>query len=174
MNILLSILLLILGLVLLIKGSDIFVDAGSNIGKLFKMSEVVIGLTIVCVGTGLPELLLSIAGATSGNSELVIGNIVGSNLFNMCCILGAICILNPLKLLRQTVRKDINMSLLSALALFFLLLDTYNTNLTENLISRTDGVILLLFFVVFVYYTFYEFTGYLRDRREKKYSQKIR
>lgn len=169
MNILLSILILMIGLVLLIKGSDIFVDAGTHIGRIFKMSEVLIGLTIVCIGTGLPELILSINGSINGNSNLVVGNIVGSNIFNMCIILGLICILNPLKLLRQTVRKDMYMSLLSAIALFVLLLDSINNHFTINQLSRPDAIILLLFFAVFIYYTFYEIAGYLREKREKKY-----
>ena len=169
MNILLSILCMIIGLFLLIKGSDIFVDAGTNIGKLFKMSEVLIGLTIVCVGTGLPELILSINGAASGNSDIVIGNIVGTNIFNMCIILGVICLLHPLKFLRQTIRKDMHMSLLSSIALLVLLLDNIQKSYNQNTLSKTDGIILLLFFIIFVYYTFYEITDYLRDRREKKY-----
>lgn len=173
MNILLSIVLLIIGLILLIKGSDIFVDAGSNIGKIFKMSEILIGLTIVCIGTSLPELVLSINGALNGNADLVVANIIGSNIFNMCCILGLICILNPLKLLRETIRKDMNMSLVSSIALFVLLLDNASSSLNNNSLSRTDGVILLLFFAIFLYYTFYEFTGYLRDKREKKYKERM-
>lgn len=171
MSILLNILFLVIGLALLIKGSDIFVDAGTAIGKIFKMSEVLIGLTIVCIGTGLPELILSINGSINGSSNLVIGNIVGSNIFNMCVILGLICVLNPIKLLRQTIRKDIHMSLLSSVALFVLLLDNIECKSIQNVLSTTDGVILLLFFAVFVYYTFYEITEYLRDRRERKYQE---
>lgn len=171
MDILISFIMMALGLILLIKGSDIFVDSGSNIGKIFRMSEILIGLTIVCFGTGLPEFLLSVNAAANNNTELAIGNIIGTNIFNMCCILGVICLLNPLKLLRQTIRKDINMSLLSSVILFVLLLDSFGTNLTENLISRTDGIILLLFFAIFMYYTLYEFGEYIRDRREKKYHE---
>lgn len=171
MSIIINVLLLVLGLFLLIKGSDIFVDAGTVIGKTFKMTEVLIGLTIVCVGTGLPELILSINGSINGTSNLVIGNIVGSNIFNMCIILGLVCILHPLKLLRQTIRKDMHMSLLSSIALFVLLLDNVQYSFAQNTLSITDGIILLLLFTVFIYYTFYEITGYLRDRREKKYQE---
>lgn len=171
MEILLDVLFLAIGLALLIKGADIFVDAGTNIGKIFKMSEVLIGLTIVCVGTGLPELILSINGSINGTSNFVIGNIVGTNIFNMCIILGLICVLHPLKLLRQTIRKDMHMSLLASIALFVLLLDNVQNSFTQSVLSMTDGVILLLFFAVFVYYTFYETTEYLRDRREKKYQE---
>lgn len=171
MNIIVNILLLALGLFLLIKGSDIFVDAGTAIGKMFKMTEVLIGLTIVCIGTGLPELILSINGSFNNTSNLVIGNIVGTNIFNMCIILGLICVLHPVKFLRQTIRKDMHMSLLSSIALFVLLLDNVQNKYAKNTLSLTDGIILLLLFAVFIYYTFYEITGYLRDRREKKYQE---
>ena len=141
MEIVLSVFLMIVGLVMLVKGADIFVDAGSNIGRIFKISEIIIGLTFVCIGTGLPELLLSITASANGNADFVIGNIVGTNIFNMCCIMGMICIMNPLKLLRQTVRKDMNMSLLSSVILLVLLMDTFGTD--------------------------------LRDRREKKYRERL-
>lgn len=168
MELFLAILFLIIGLILLIKGSDAFVDIGTKIGKMFKMSEILIGLTIVCIGTSLPELLLSISASLNHRSDFLIGNIVGTNIFNMCGILGIICIMNPLKLLRQTVRKDMNMSLLSSIALFVLLIDVLNGQ-TTNTLSRTDGIILLLLFGVFLYYTFYEFGEYFRDLREKRY-----
>lgn len=171
MNLFLAILLMIVGLILLIKGSDIFVDVGTNIGKMFKMSEILIGLTIVCVGTSLPELLLSISASFNGTSDFLIGNIIGTNIFNMCCILGVICLMNPLKLLRQTIRKDMNMSLVSSIALFVLMLDT-SKGLTTSTISRSDGVILLLFFAIFMYYTLYEFGEYFRDLRERRYKDK--
>jgi len=167
MELFLSIILMIIGLILLIKGSDIFVDVGTHIGKMFKMSEILIGLTIVCIGTSLPELLLSISASLNGTSDFLIGNIVGTNIFNMCVILGVICLMNPLKLLRQTIRKDMNMSLVASIALFALLIDT-----SSNTISRSDGIILLLFFVIFMYYTFYEFGEYFRDLRERKYKDK--
>ena len=167
MELFLAILFMIIGLILLIKGSDAFVDVGTKIGKMFKMSEILIGLTIVCIGTSLPELLLSISASLNHRSDFLIGNIVGTNIFNMC-ILGIICVMNPLKLLRQTVRKDMNMSLLSSIALFVLLIDVLNGQ-TPNTLSRTDGIILLLLFGVFLYYTFYEFGEYFRDLREKRY-----
>ena len=169
MDILLAVILMVVGLFLLIKGSDAFVDIGTKIGKMFKMSEVVIGLTIVCIGTSLPELLLSITAAAKNSSDFLLGNIIGTNLFNMCCILGLVFVTNPLKLLRQTIRKDLNMSLISSAVLFTLLIDIVDPQATHNAITRTDGIILLLFFAIFMYYTLYEFGEYLRDQREKKY-----
>lgn len=172
MDVLLSIIAMLAGLILLVKGSDIFVDAGSNIGRIFKISEIIIGLTFVCVGTSLPELLLSFTASLDNNAEFVIGNIVGTNIFNMCCILGMICLMHPLKLLRETVRKDMKMSLLSSIILTVILMDTFGTDLKYNIISRTDGIILLMFFAVFMYYTLYEFGEYLRDRKEKKLKER--
>ena len=169
MDIFLAIVLMVAGLFLLIKGSDVFVDIGTKIGKMFKMSEVVIGLTIVCIGTSLPELLLSITASAKNNADFLLGNIIGTNLFNMCCILGLIFVTNPLKLLRQTIRKDLNMSLISSAVLFTLLIDIADPEATHNAITRADGIILLLFFAIFMYYTLYEFGEYLRDQREKKY-----
>ncbi len=178
MEVFLSIIFMIVGLFLLIKGSDAFVDLGTKIGKKFKMSEVLIGLTIVSVGTSLPELLLSLSASFNGSSDFLIGNIIGTNIFNMCCILGVICLTNPLKLLRETIRKDMNMSLITSTALFVLLMDIVDSGSTHNSVTRTDGIILLLFFSIFIYYTLYEFGEYLRNRREKKYrdekEQKIR
>ncbi|MBR6640771.1 MAG: calcium/sodium antiporter [Clostridia bacterium] len=169
MNVFFAILLMVAGLFLLIKGSDLFVDLGTKIGKKFKMSEVLIGLTIVSIGTSLPELLLSLSASFNGNSDFLIGNIIGTNIFNMCCILGIICLTNPLKLLRETIRKDMNMSLISSTALFVLLMDIVDSGSSHNAVTRTDGIILLLFFSIFIYYTLYEFGEYLRNRREKKY-----
>jgi len=163
----LNIIFLILGIIILVKGADIFIDSGTEIGKVFKISEIILGLTFVAFGTSLPELCISVMGASKGSSGLVIGNIVGTNLFNICVILGMVCLISPLKLLRQTVRKDIYMSFLTSVILLVVLLDTFLTNLTENIISRTDGIILLLFFGVFMYYTLYEFGEYNKQREAK-------
>lgn len=152
-------LLIIVGIYLLIKGANIFIGASTSIARVFKLSEIFIGMTLVCVGTGLPEFVLAILASIRGDSSIVIGNIIGTNMFNMCAIFGIICIIKPIKLLKGTVRKDINMSLITALAFFFVIFDTPFTILKENIISRTDGLILLLFYLIYVYYTIYEFGG---------------
>lgn len=152
-------LLIIVGIYLLIKGANIFIGVSTSIARVFKLSEIFIGMTLVCVGTGLPEFVLAILASIRGDSSIVIGNIIGTNMFNMCAIFGIICIIKPIKLLKGTVRKDINMSLITALAFFFVIFDTPFTILKENIISRTDGLILLLFYLIYVYYTIYEFGG---------------
>lgn len=160
--------LLIIGIILLIKGADIFVDSGSNIAKLFKISEILLGLTFVAFGTSLPELIIGINASNEGSYGIVIGNIIGTNIVNMAGILALICIINPIKFLRETVKKDMYMSLLSSIILFVLLLDTFGTTLTENVLSRTDGIIMLLFFAIFIYYTIYAYQEYKREKNKNK------
>lgn len=163
----LYILLLAGGLFLLIKGSDIFVDASVKIAKILKMSEILIGMTLVCFGTSLPELFVSVNGSIKGTSDLVIGNMVGTNIFNICAILGAISIIHPIKLLKDTVRKDMYMSLVTGLLFLLVTLDTVGTDLASNVISRTDGAILLIMFAIFMYYNLYHYTSFTKKRREK-------
>lgn len=165
---LLSIFFLIAGLFLLIKGSDIFIDAGAAIAKVFKINEILLGLTFVSFGTSLPELLIGINSASAGSAGITIGNIIGTNIFNMAIILGIIAIIRPVRFLRGTVKKDMYMSILTAIILFVLLIDTYATGATQNMISRTDGIILLLLFGVFMYYTLYSIIEEINLKNEKK------
>ena len=157
--------LLILGIILLIKGSDLFVDSGSRIGKILNISEILLGMTIVSFGTSLPELIVAINGAQTGSNGVVIGNIIGTNIFNVCAILGVLCIIKPIKFLKETVRKDMYMSLLSTVVLFVLMADRiFDGGIGANVINRADGIILLLFFGVFIYYSLYH---YVENRHEK-------
>ncbi|MDD2627519.1 MAG: calcium/sodium antiporter [Clostridia bacterium] len=172
MGIILNIMFMAIGLILLIKGADVFIEAGSKIGKIFNISEIFMGLTFVSIGTSLPELFISVNAALKNSTDMVIGNIVGTNILNMCCILGLICLMNPLRLLRETIRKDIHMSLLSSILLWLLLIDRYATNAAEDVISRADAGILLMFFAIFMYYTLYQFGDYMRDKREKRHMKK--
>ncbi|MBR4110147.1 MAG: calcium/sodium antiporter [Clostridia bacterium] len=157
--------LLILGIILLIKGSDLFVDSGSRIGKILNISEILLGMTIVSFGTSLPELIVAINGAQTGSNGVVIGNIIGTNIFNVCAILAILCIIKPIKFLKETVRKDMYMSLLSTVVLFVLMADRiFDGGVGANIINRADGIILLLFFGVFIYYSLYH---YVENRHEK-------
>lgn len=158
--------LLILGIILLIKGSDLFVDSGSRIGKILNISEILLGMTIVSFGTSLPELIVAINGAQTGSNGVVIGNIIGTNIFNVCAILAILCIIKPIKFLKETVRKDMYMSLLSTVVLFVLMADRiFDGGVGANIINRADGIILLLFFGVFIYYSLYH---YVENRHEKQ------
>ena len=168
----LYIILLVGGIFLLIKGSDIFVCASVKIAKLLKVSEILIGMTLVCFGTSLPELFVSVNGSIKGTSDLVIGNMVGTNIFNICAILGIISIIHPIRLLKDTVRKDMYMSLVTGLLFLLVTLDTLGTNLTENVISRTDGAILLIMFAIFMYYNLYHYASFTKKTREKRLIKK--
>ena len=100
-----QLLILILGFALLILGADYLVKGASNIAKVLNVSEMVIGLTIVALGTSLPELLVSIVSATTGSTDIVMGNVVGSNLCNLLLILGVVTIIKPIKLEKDSIRK---------------------------------------------------------------------
>jgi len=152
MGILLQVFLLIFGFVLLIKGADFFVDGASNTAQNFKVPKLLIGLTIVAFGTSAPELAVSIKALSSGNSDIVLGNVIGSNIFNILLILGVAAIIRPVRVRRRTVRKELPFCLLLSILLVVLMLDKALAGLTENSISRADGVVVLLFFAVFAYY----------------------
>lgn len=146
-------LLLILGFVLLIKGADWLVDGASAVAKRFKIPDIVIGLTIVAFGTSAPELIVNLFASFQGNTEIAIGNIVGSNIANIFLILGVAGIIYPLTVKSNTVWKEIPLSLLAALVLGFMANDALLDGREYSVLSRIDGLILLSFFVIFLYYT---------------------
>lgn len=147
-----SYLWLVLGFALLIKGADYFVEGASGIAKALKVPALLIGLTIVAFGTSAPEASVSISAALNGNNGISLGNVLGSNLFNIAFIIGISSMLFPLSVERQTIRKEIPLTLLSAFALMFLSMDLFFSNTTEQFLTRGDGLILLLLFAVFIYY----------------------
>lgn len=147
-------LLLLVGFALLIKGADYFVDGASGIAKSFRIPSLLIGLTIVAFGTSSPEAAVSISAAIKGNTGIALGNVLGSNIFNITFIIGISAILYPLTVERQTIRKEIPLTLLAGAALAVLALDNVFGVNQIPLISRGDGIILLLLFSVFMYYIF--------------------
>lgn len=147
-----SILLLIVGFVLLIKGADIFVDGASSIALNLKVSKMVIGLTIVAFGTSAPEFAVSIKALLSGSSDIVLGNVVGSNILNILLILGISSLFSSMVVKDNTVKKEIPLTILFSVLLTILSFDNiFDKNIT-NVITRTDGIVILLFFIVFIYY----------------------
>ena len=152
MTIFLQIILLIVGFVLLIKGADIFVDGASSTAQNFKVPKILIGLTIVAFGTSAPELAVSIKALASGNSDMVLGNVIGSNILNILLILGVAALIHPIIVKRQTVIKELPICLLITLLLVTLITDHLFAGASENYFSRADGITTLLFFAVFVYY----------------------
>lgn len=149
-----NILLLIVGLILLVKGADLLVDGASAIAKKFKVSNLVIGLTVVAFGTSAPELAVNITSAISGNSDIAIGNIIGSNIANIFLILGISAAIYPLTVKSTTVWKEIPFSLLAPIVLFLLANDAIFDGVGFNTINRAESLVLLAFFAIFMYYTF--------------------
>lgn len=144
----------IFGLVALVYGADSLVKGSSSIAKKAGLSSLFIGLTIVSFGTSLPELVVNIFASLKGSNDIAIGNILGSNIANILLILGVSAVIYPLIVKKGTVRTEIPLSLMAVGALFLLVNDTLFDGSAVSLLSRADGLILLLFFIVFVYYTF--------------------
>ncbi|MDN3451449.1 calcium/sodium antiporter [Planococcus sp. APC 3906] len=147
-------LLLIVGFALLIKGADYFVEGASKIAQSLRVSPLLIGLTIVAFGTSAPEASVSFIAAFEGSSDVAIGNVVGSNIFNITFILGVTALVFPLIVQSETIRKEIPFALLGAVSLLLLISDIQLQSAGSNLITRTEGITLLLFFAVFLYYIF--------------------
>ncbi|KKK33590.1 sodium:proton exchanger [Mesobacillus campisalis] len=146
--------LLIIGFALLIKGADYFVEGASNLAKLMRVPPLLVGLTIVAFGTSSPEATVSIIAALEGSSDVAIGNVVGSNIFNITLVVGITAMINPLKVETDTIRKEIPFTLLASVVLWVLISDVALQGFGTNLITRTEGIILLLFFAIFLYYIF--------------------
>lgn len=147
---LLNIIMIIIGFVLLIKGADFLVDGASEIAKRFHIPEIVIGLTIVAIGTSMPELVVSVTSALEGHSDLAIGNVVGSNIANMFLILGVCSIIRPLIFKKETRLFEIPFTILATILLFFLCINGSGEQI--NTITREEGIILLVFCVLFIIY----------------------
>jgi cation:H+ antiporter len=129
------------------------VDGASALAGKMNISQIVIGLTVVAFGTSAPELVINILAALSGNTDISFGNIIGSNIVNILLILGIAGIIRPLKTERNTVWREIPFALLAALTLWVLVNDSY-LNTSINMLSRADAIILMLFFIIFLTYTF--------------------
>ncbi|MCK5416194.1 calcium/sodium antiporter [Candidatus Parcubacteria bacterium] len=150
----LNIILFILGFIFLVKGADFLVEGSSSVAKKYGISNFVIGLTIVAFGTSMPELIVSAVASIKGSAGVAMGNIIGSNISNTLLILGISAMIRPLIVKKNTVNKEIPLSLLAILAVGFLVNDYLIDGASVSILSRIDGFILILFFVIFIYYTF--------------------
>lgn len=147
-----DILLLIVGFVALIFGADKLVDAASGLAAKFGIPNIVIGLTIVAFGTSAPELVVNVIAAVNDNTEMVLGNVLGSNIFNVLGILGISAIIYPLAVKSNTTWYEIPLSLLAAVVVLVITADVFLGESTQNIISRSDAIVLLLFFTIFLVY----------------------
>lgn len=144
--------ILVIGFLLLIKGADFFVDGASSIAKIFKVPSMLIGLTIVAFGTSAPEAAVSINAALTNNMEISVGNIIGSNIFNLLLIIGLSGIMKPIPIQRKTIIKEFPFLILTSLVLYILSADVTFQQIKVNMLSRGDGLILLALFSIFTYY----------------------
>ncbi len=142
--------ILLISFVVLIKGADVFVESASSVAKHLNVPDILIGLTIVAFGTSAPEAAVSIKAVLAHNSDIVLGNIVGSNILNILLILGISSMIAPIHVQSHTIKKEIPFLLLVSLLLSILLMDTTPGEGTVNMISRMDGIVILLFFAVFI------------------------
>lgn len=149
-----DILFLIGGLALILVGANALTDGSAAVAKRFGISDLVIGLTIVAFGTSAPELVISVLSAIGGSAEMSIGNVVGSNIFNVLMIIGCTALVLPIKVERSIMTNEIPLVILSALVLTFCANDVLLDGASENVVSRTDGLVLLMFFLIFMRYTF--------------------
>lgn len=148
-----TILLMLVGLALLLVGANYLTEGSSAIAKRFGISEFVIGLTIVAIGTSAPELVVSLISTIEGNTDIAIGNILGSNLFNSLMILGITALIRPISIERNTLSRDIPFGLLAAVVLTICGLDAWINN-EAGVITRSEGLLMLCFLIVFMVYSF--------------------
>ena len=135
-------LLLIVGFFFLVKGADVFVDGASSVAKILKIPSVIIGLTIVAMGTSAPEAAVSLTASLSGNNEISLGNIIGSNIFNLLVVIGVCAVIFPVATNLEILQRDMVWNIVSSAALFALILD--------GRIGRVEGFLLLAGMVVYL------------------------
>lgn len=150
----LNTLLLIGGLTLILLGANALTDGAAAVAKKFRISDLVIGLTIVAFGTSAPELVISVMSAIGGSAEMAIGNVVGSNIFNVLMIIGVTALVMPIKVGGGTLSKEIPLMILCSFVIAFMANDILLDSGNLNIISRIDGLVLLGFFLIFLRYTF--------------------
>ncbi|MDD5696850.1 MAG: calcium/sodium antiporter [Candidatus Pacebacteria bacterium] len=164
---LLPYLLFILGFIFLIKGADYLVDGASSLAKKLGLSPLFVGLTIVAFGTSAPELFVNIAASIEGSAGIAIGNVVGSNIANILLILGLSAMIYPLRAKDSTLRTEIPLAFLAVLALLVSVNDRLIDGLSFNALSRSEGLMFWLFFIIFIYYTF----GIIKNPNKEKDEQ---
>lgn len=148
-----DILLLIVGLGLILAGANFLTDGSAALAQRFRVPEFIIGLTVVAVGTSTPELVVSVLSAIAGKSDVAIGNVVGSNIFNVFVILGICALIRPLPLTAGNIRRDIPFGVITSLLLLALASDSFFRTGAADRIGRIDGVAMLLLYMALMWYT---------------------
>jgi len=160
---------LILGLIILVFGAELLVRGAASLAKRLAIAEIVIGLTVVAFGTSTPEMVVNIFASIENRNDIVFGNIIGSNIFNILFILGISGLIYPLAVQKSTVWKEIPFSFLVTLALLLLVNDSANNSLPGCMLSMNDGLVLLLLFAIFITYLF----GIAKVESQDQYQVKV-
>lgn len=147
---------LVIGFVLLVKGADYFVEGAASIARKLRIPTIVIGLTIVAFGTSAPELAVSVSAALKGSNDIALGNVVGSNMFNLLVVIGISALITPLTVQKSMIKKDYPLSVFATVLLGVMILDVTLFGAKETTLGRIDGIILLICFTVFMYLTVQE------------------
>ena len=163
-----TIFLLIVGLALILVGANYLTEGSADMAKRMRVSDFVVGLTVVAMGTSMPEFVVSFMSALQGKADVAVGNIVGSNLFNGLFILGVTALILPLKYTRGNLKKDIPFGVLASVVLFVVASDTLLEGAPANVINRSEGLLMLGFFVIFLIYTVYSAQGPRRTKRVRQ------
>ena len=158
-----DILLLVAGLALILVGANYLVDGASSIAKRAGLSDFIIGMTIVGIGTSTPEMVVSFASAIKGNADIAVGNVLGSNLFNTLMILGCTALFSPIALTSNNIKKDIPFALLASFVLCTMGCGIWLDGTAVNAITRVNGIMLLCLFGVFMAYTIYSSSSQNND-----------
>ncbi|WP_250631572.1 calcium/sodium antiporter [Rhodoflexus caldus] len=144
--------LFVVGVFLLIFGANWLVDGASSLAKRFNVSDLTIGLTVVALGTSAPEMIVNLTAGIQGSTDMAIGNAIGSNIFNVMVILGLSAVLNPVDVKHNTIWKEIPLCLLAAVVAWLVANDTLFNGEAVSVISRSEGLLMLCFFGIFMYY----------------------
>lgn len=164
-----TVVLLIAGLALILAGANYLTEGAADLAKRLRVSDFIVGLTVVAFGTSAPELIVSLVSALGGKGDMAVGNVVGSNLFNILVILGITAIITPLRFTRNNLKKDVLFGILSAIVLFIVASDTLLDGASANIIGRNEGLLMLCFFTIFLLYTIYSTQeGPKQIKREEK------
>lgn len=150
----LDIIYLVIGLALILLGANWLTDGSAAIAKRFGISDLVVGLTVVAFGTSAPELVISVMSAISGSAGLAIGNVVGSNIFNILVIIGITAMVKPIRVEKSVMNNELPLTLLSSVVLLAMGNAVVLNGASESVLTRVDGILLLLFFAIFMRYTF--------------------
>jgi len=171
----LSVILIVAGFFVLIYGANFLVDGASSLADKFKIPNMVIGLTIVAFGTSAPELVVNVFAAIGHDAQIVMGNIIGSNIFNVAAILGLSAIIRPLSVKSNTTWIEIPLALLSAIVILIMANDVFFDHTAQNIIGRAEGIVLLLFFAIFLGYNIHlSIAGKISEEIEVKDYSKLK